>query len=120
MNGPTFTGGANVALKLPERLYRQTLEFYRDTLGLSVEEKGDDLSIVDFGPIRLSLDRVPRQSQPDIWLQLETPDTGAAKRALERAGVTICDEVEPLPEGFDGIWIAAPSGTIHLVDGTAS
>jgi len=26
-----------------------------------------------------------------------------------------CNEIEPLPEGFRGFWIADPAGIVHLV-----
>ena len=113
----TFEGGPNIAMKLPERDYAATLAFYRETLGLKVLDENEAGAVIDFGPIRLNLDRVPHQSQTDIWLQVKTGDTGAAAAHLKAAGVTECHEVEPLPDGFDGFWIAAPSGTIHLVDG---
>ncbi len=112
-----FQGGANVAMKLPERLYDETLAFYRDTLGLDVEYQDEDGARIAFGPIRLYLDRLPLQSQTDIWLELVTPDTKAARAHLDAKGTTVCNEVEALPEGFDGFWIASPSGTIHLVAG---
>lgn len=112
---PTFSAGVNVAMKLPERLYDQTLAFYRDALGMPVLEERDDGALVQFGPMRLHLDRLPRQSQTDVWLQVLTPDTAAAARHLAGHGIHPCNEVEPLPEGFDGYWIAAPSGTVHLV-----
>jgi len=114
-----FTPGCNIALKLPERQYAETLAFYRDTLGLPVTEESDTLAIVDFGAIRLNLDRVSTQSQTDVWFQVETNDTSAAQAHLAKAGIEPCNEVEALPEGFDGFWIAAPSGTIHLIDGVS-
>lgn len=112
----TFRPGRNIAMKLPERSYSKTLAFYRDTLGIAVLREDDDGAVLDFGAIRLNLDRVPGQSQTDIWLQVVTDDTKAAQSQLDAAGVTICNEVEPLPDGFDGFWIASPSGTIHLID----
>ena len=120
--GPAFAAGVNVAMKLPERLYEDTLAFYRDTLGMPVLEERDDGALVQFGPIRLHLDRLPRQSQTDIWLQVVTPDTAAAAQHLARHGIEPCNEVEPLPKRFDGFWIASPSSTIHLVvaSGTTS
>jgi catechol 2,3-dioxygenase-like lactoylglutathione lyase family enzyme len=112
---PNFRGGANVAMKVPERHYAATLAFYRDILGLPVRHEGGSGAVIDLGPIRLWLDRVAHQSQADIWLELIVDDTEAASRHLARHGVTRCDEVEALPGGFDGFWIAAPAGTIHLV-----
>ena len=115
MTAPTFRGGRNVALKLPVRNYAATLAFYRDVLGLAVLHEGDSGAVIEFGPVRLWLDRVPHQSQPDIWLELMVDDTAAAERHLAAHGILRCDEVEKLPDGFDGFWIAAPAGTIHLV-----
>jgi len=114
---PTFRAGPNIAMKLPERLYAATLAFYRDALGLPVLEERDDGALVQFGANRLHLDRIAHQSQTDLWLEVRADDTAAAKAQLAARGVTLCDEVEPLPPGFDGFWIAAPSGTIHLVAG---
>jgi catechol 2,3-dioxygenase-like lactoylglutathione lyase family enzyme len=114
---PSFAAGTNIAMKLPERLYARTLAFYRDTLGLPLLSESPDGAVVAFGAMRLHLDRVPAQSQTDLWLQVVAADTDAARAHLAAHGVASCDEVEPLPEGFDGFWIAAPSGTIHLVSG---
>lgn len=111
---PVFRPGRNIAMKLPERLFAPTLAFYRDTLGLEVTEN-DSGALVQFGAMRLHLDRLPHQSQTDLWLQFEADDIPAAQAYLAAQGVTRCDEVEPLPDGFAGFWIAAPSGTIHLV-----
>ena len=69
------------------------------------------------GPNRLWIDRVPNLSQPDIWLELETNDTEAAASYLKINGVPRRDEVEQLREDFDGFFISAPSGVIHLVIG---
>ena len=112
-----FAGGRNIAMKLPKRQYEATLAFYRDTLGLKVISQNETGAVVDFGPIRLNLDLVPGQSQTDIWLEVRTPDSDAAKAHLAAHGITDCNEVEELPEGFDGFWIAAPAGTIHLISG---
>ena len=114
MTRPDFRPGRNIAMKLPERLFASTLVFYRDTLGLEVEEN-DSGALVRFGAMRLHLDRLPHQSQTDLWLQVEADDIPAARTWLAAKGVAQCDEVERLPDGFPGFWIAAPSGTIHLV-----
>ena len=114
---PTFRAGRNIAMKLPLRAYDATLAFYRDTLGLPVRRETESGAVIDFGPMTLWLDRIAAQSQTDIWLEVTAPDTDAAARHLRERGVTICPEVEALPDGFDGFWIAAPSGTIHLVAG---
>ncbi len=119
MGEHTYAAGPNVAMKLPLRVFDDTLTFYRDALGLPVTEN-DTGALVQFGAMRLHLDRLPRQSQTDIWLQILTDDTAAAKADLQAKGVTVCNEVEALPDDFDGFWVAAPSGTIHLIAGDPS
>ena len=117
VNGPHFSGGANIAIKCPSHTYEQTIAFYRDTLGLPVIEEEPEGCIFQFGPMRLWIDRVPNLSHPDIWLELETNDTEAASSYLKINGVPRRDEVEQLREDFDGFWISDPSGIIHLVVG---
>lgn len=112
---PSFQPGRNIALKLPAGQFAATLAFYRDTLALKVLAETGDWAMIEFGAMRLHLDRVEGRRQPEIWLELTTDDTGAAARHLAGAGVARRDEVEPLPAGLDAFWIAAPSGTIHLV-----
>ncbi len=110
VNGPQFSGGANIAIKCPSHTYEQTLAFYRDTLGLPLIEEEADGCIFQFGPNRLWIDRVPNLSHPDIWLELETNDTEAAASYLKINGVPRRDEVEQLREDFDGFWISDPVG----------
>lgn len=114
MKAPSFAGGLNVAMKLPQRVYADTVDFYRNALGLTVTDVKTGAR-VSFGAVTLHLDRVPSQSQTDIWLEVTTSDTAAARDHLAASGIPECREVEALPDGFDGFWIAAPSGTIHLV-----
>ncbi len=112
----TFTAGRNIAMKIPQRDYDAVVRFYTGTLGFPVIDADETGTVVAFGDVRLNLDKVPHQSQTDVWFQVQTRDTTVAKRELAGQGVTICDEVEPLPDGFDGFWVAAPNGVIHLID----
>src|SRR5438034_126240 len=73
--------------------------------------------IFQFGPNRLCIDNVPNLSHPEIWRELETNDTEAAASFLKIHGVSRRDEVEPLREDFNGFFISAPNGVIHLVVG---
>jgi catechol 2,3-dioxygenase-like lactoylglutathione lyase family enzyme len=117
VHGPQFSGGLNIAIKCPAHTYDQTVAFYRDTLGLPLIEEEADGCIFQFGPSRLWLDKVPNLSQPDIWLELETNDTEAAASFLKVNGVPRRDEVEQLREDFDGFFVSAPNGVVHLVIG---
>ena len=62
-----YRGGSNVAMKLPPHHFDGAVKFYRDTLGLTVSDHGES-KLVEFGPIRLWLDRCPQFSQAELWL----------------------------------------------------
>ena len=112
---PQFQGGPNIALKLPPSVFDATLTFYRDTLRLPLLDQYSPSHVVQFGESLLWLDRVESLSQAEVWLQILTDDTAAAKEHFARSSVTRCDEIEGLPEGFDGFWVLSPSSIVHLV-----
>ena len=120
VSNPSFTGGANVALKIPLHKYEETVAFYRDTLNLPLIEEEPEGCIFQFGPIRLWIDKAPQLSQPDVWFELITNDTQSAGSYLTNQGVARRDEREQLPEDFDGFFITDPAGVIHLVAGQES
>ncbi len=110
-----FTPGRNIAMKVPPHQYDATLRFYRDVVGLkSIESHLPEVGF-EFGDKQLWIDRVPGISQAEIWLELVTNDLEAAAAQLGAAGVVRCDEIEPLPEGFQGFWVSSPASIIHLV-----
>src|SRR5712691_3675017 len=94
LDGPQFSGGANIAIKCPSHTYEQTVAFYRDTLALPLIEKEPGGCIFQFGPSRLWIDKVANLSHPDIWLELETNDTEAAVAFLKVHGVPRLDEIK--------------------------
>lgn len=114
---PQFRGGRNIAMKLPPHQYEATIKFYRDTLGLAVTQTSENSHAVDYGPIRLWLDRCEKVSHAELWLDIGTSDTEAAARHLAAQDVVRCDAIEELPENFDGYWIANPAGIVHIVSG---
>src|SRR5213075_1452936 len=109
LEGPQFSGGANIAIKCPSHTYDETVAFYRDTLGLPLLEEEKDGCIFQFGPNRLWIDSVPNLSHPDIWLELETNDTEAAASFLKVHGVARRDEIEQLREDFNGFSSQRPT-----------
>jgi catechol 2,3-dioxygenase-like lactoylglutathione lyase family enzyme len=109
-----YRGGNNVAMKLPPHHFERAVTFYRDTLGLTVEDRGES-KLVEFGPIRLWLDRCPHFSQTELWLEVVTSNSDAAARHLGERQVVRCDPIEKLPEGFRGFWIASPADIVHIV-----
>jgi hypothetical protein len=69
----------------------------------------------DFGGKTLWLDKVDALSQAEVWLEVVTDDVQAAANHFAGLGIVRRDEIEKLPEGFNGFWIANPAGIIHLV-----
>jgi catechol 2,3-dioxygenase-like lactoylglutathione lyase family enzyme len=110
-----FAAGRNIAMKLPPHLFDATLQFYRDVLGLKEIKKHAPSVGFKFGSNNLWLDRVPGISQAETWLEVVTNDITAAAKHLEAAGIVRCDEIEPLPKGFQAFWISSPASIIHLV-----
>ena len=113
-----FAGGRNIAMKVPPHLWDATVHFYRDVVGLKVIEKSPTTPpsvCFEFGANQLWIDRVDGLSQAEIWLELSTPDVQAAASHLKSAGIVRRDEIEPLPEGFEGFWIQNPASIIHMV-----
>lgn len=112
---PAFRGGPNIALKLPPSVFDATLVFYRDVLGLPMLEQHRPNHVFQFGGNVLWLDRVEGLSQAEVWLEVIAPDTAAAKKHLAAHSIVRCDEIEALPEGFDGFWVLSPASIVHLV-----
>jgi len=117
---PVFSGGKNIAMKVPPHQWQDAVAFYRDVLGLRVIEhdpadSATPTAVFEFGANRLWIDRVETLSQAEIWLEVETDDLEAAAAYLKAAGVARRDEIEPLAEGFPGFWISSPASIIHLV-----
>src|SRR5438132_12896667 len=96
LDGPQFSGGANIAIKCPSHTYDQTVAFYRDTLALPLIEEEADGCIFQFGPTRLWIDKVPNLSEADICLELETNDSAAAAALLQVDGGTCRGEIEQI------------------------
>ena len=112
---PRIEGGLNIAMKVPPHQFDETVRFYREVVGLEpFDEKAPEIGF-RLGPNRLWIDRAPTLSQAEVWLELFTDDFPAAARHLEEAGVTRCDAVEPLPEGFAGGWISNPANIVHML-----
>jgi len=110
-----FAAGRNIAMKVPPHLYETTIQFYRDVLGLREITKQAPSVGFEFGSNNLWIDRVPGISQAETWLEVVTNDMAAAAEHLKSAGVVRCDEIEPLPQGFQAFWISSPASIIHLV-----
>jgi hypothetical protein len=103
--------GKNIAVKVPQHLWEATVAYYRDRVGLPVTRELKSSTGFAFGPITLWIDRVPAQSQTDVWLELFTDDPDAA---LAQLGSPRRDDLEPLDD-VDGHWTSDPAGVVLLV-----
>ena len=112
---PKFAAGHNIAMKIPPHQFPRTVEFYRDIVGLPLVAEEAPNIVFEFGENRLWLDKVEHISQAEIWLEIQCDDVEEASEYLKNRGVTLCDEIEQLPEGFKGFWISNPANIIHLV-----
>lgn len=122
---PTFSGGHNIAMKLPKAQFDRTVAFYRDVLGMEVtDESGHAEGVAEgvaqtasvrFGPVTLWFDRVDNYARADLWLELFTDDVDRATAHLAAHGVAVQDELEPLPSGMNAHWISNPVGIPHIL-----
>ncbi|WP_295048076.1 hypothetical protein [uncultured Paracoccus sp.] len=103
--------GRNIAIKVPQHRWPDTVAFYRDRVGLTVTREMEASVGFDFNGFTLWLDRVPHQSQADVWLELfsDYPDA-----ALDQLQSPRRDELEPL-DGVTGHWTSDPAGVVVLV-----
>ena len=116
---PEFKAGNNIAMKVPFHEYDATVRFYRDILGFEevVPPTTDAFEsvIFKFGDKHLWIDKISGISQAEIWLEIVTEDIESASKHFEKHGCTRRDEIEPLPNGFKGLWLTNPANIIHLI-----
>lgn len=110
-----FSAGRNIAMKVPPHQYEATVHFYRSVLGLKEITSHAPSIGFEFGSNNLWIDRVSGMSQAETWLEIVTDDISAAAEQLNITGVSRCDYIEPLPDGFQAFWISSPSSIVHLV-----
>lgn len=113
---PTYSGGRNIAMKVPPHQYDETVRFYRDVIGLAQIGGHEPAVGFHFGANQLWIDQAPGMSQAEIWLEIVMDDKDAAADHLAKAGIARRDEIEPLGPDFNGFWVSSPSSIIHLVD----
>ena len=114
-----FSGGVNIAIKIPKGKYDHTVAFYKDVLKLMVEEKPitnptvSRTHQVKFGPNIVWLDCVDNYTHAEVWLEIKTDNVESAATYLKSKGVHPCDEIEEIPK--DMHWIMDPVGTVFIL-----
>ena len=121
MEKPKFEGGVNIALKIPQGKYAQTLDFYQNVLGFGLEEVDmknhptvSRSHRCQFGSNTLWLDCVPNYTHSEAWLELKVNDMETATAHLKANGIDTCDELEDIPE--TNHWVMDPAGTVFILD----
>ena len=112
-----FRAGQNIAMKVPAQDFEATAAFYRDIMGLEQLQSSESSIAFHFGRLRSWIDRCPHLSRSEVWLQVVTDDADKAAGYLAEQNVLRRDDVERLPDGFDGFWIMNPAQVAHLVTG---
>ncbi len=106
-------------MKVPAHEYYKTVSFYREILGFEEVDISSPNNIESvkfkFGDKYLWIDKIPTINQAEIWLEIVTKDIEQASSYFEKNNCVRRDEIEQLPEGFKGFWIANPSNIIHLI-----
>ncbi len=114
-----FSGGINIAIKIPKSKYNNTVSFYRDILKLEVTEKSINNPTVSrthevkFGHNTIWLDCVDNYTHAETWLELKTPNVEEATEYLLSRGIETCDELEEIPK--ENHWIMDPAGTVFII-----
>ena len=103
--------GKNIAIKVPLHKWDETVAFYRDRVKLSVINELPNSIAFSFGSMMLWIDKVEKQSQVDVWLELLTDEPDKALQTLESP---MRDELEPLDD-VNGHWTSDPAGVVLLV-----
>lgn len=103
--------GKNIAIKVPTYKWQETVEYYRDRVGLPIKKTLKESVGFEFGEMTLWIDRVEKQSQTDVWLELFTDDPDVA---VERLESPVRDSLEAL-DGVEGHWTNDPAGVVLLV-----
>lgn len=116
---PLFKPGQNIAMKVPAHEYESTIAFYRDILGfgqiMEPTDAGSNSVRFEFGDKILWIDCMDGISQAEIWLEVLTDNIDLASEYLDQKQCVRRDEIEVLPEGFEGFWLSNPANIIHLV-----
>ena len=106
-------------MKVPSHLFDATVHFYKEVLGFPISPVSPEdpyCTVFEFGSKNLWIDCCPHLSQTETWLQIETDNASAAAEYLASQGCVRRDDIEPLPEEFNGFWISSPANVIHLID----
>lgn len=114
-----FTGGENIAIKVPAASYHATINFYQSILKLGVAGRQPSSHAFNFGSGNshtiLWVDRESNCERAEVRLEIRVSNIEHAERVLAEMGIERRDDIEQLPPAFRGFWIVSPCGIVHLV-----
>src|ERR1700722_16622682 len=112
-----FYPGNNIALKIPANQFASAVSFYTNVLGLPIIAETENSVKIAFGQTNLWVDSVEKLEVAEVWLEIRTRDSHAAKERLIENGVQMNAGVEESCEGSNGFFIRAPGNLVHLISG---
>lgn len=80
---PQFSGGRNIAMKVPPHVWEETVTFYRDILGLRQIDTHLPEVVFAFGANQLWIDKVDGLSQAELWLEITTDGCCSCRRSFQ-------------------------------------
>lgn len=100
-----FRSGPNIAMKVPRERLREALGYCNRSLGLERIESLAPAIVFALGENRLWIDTTEKVTEVEVWLEFQTDSSATAATLLGRTDVVQRESIEPLPRGFQGLWI---------------
>lgn len=100
-----FRSGPNIAMKVPRERLQEALGYCNRSLGLERIESLAPAIVFALGENRLWVDAAEKLTEVEVWLEFQTDSAATAATLLGRTDVVLRESIEPLPRGFQGLWI---------------
>ncbi len=109
-----FRSGPNIAMKVPPQRWQEALGLCGKSLGLERIESLAPAVVFALGENRLWVDAVDKLNEVEVWLEFQTDSAATAATLLGRTDVVRRESIEPLPRGFQGLWIKTRADFLGL------
>jgi hypothetical protein len=109
-----FRSGPNITMKVPRERFQEALGYCQRSLGLERIESLAPAIVFALGENRLWVDAVEKLNEMEVWLEFQTDSSATAAALLGRTDVVRRESIEPLPRGFEGLWIKTRADFLGL------
>lgn len=109
-----FRSGPNIAMKVPRERLQEALGHCGKSLGLERIESLAPAIVFALGENRLWVDAVEKLNEVEVWLEFQTDSSATAAALLGRTDVVRRESIEPLPRGFEGLWVKTRADFLGL------